>query len=155
VWLVVVPLMLGFGAALVVVGVLAALVDSVRRRPPTSAPPVWIFGLLPLLGYTLQEFLERWVMLGGFPWWMVEQPTFRVGLLLQLPFALVAFAAARLLLRAAEHVGCALRPEELPLRLLGPARLWHPVARSLSRLAALAAGHAERGPPALLVVRFH
>jgi hypothetical protein len=146
------PLVLGVGAALVLVGVLAALLDAVGRGDRHSAPPVWVLGLLPILGYAMQEFLERWVALGGFPWWMVEQPTFRIGLLLQLPFALTAFLVARLLLRVAENVGRALRSAALPFRLVGPVRTWFPLGVFLSRLPALAAGHAERGPPPVLVV---
>src|SRR5690348_5423046 len=98
------PLVLGLGFALVAVGFVSLLVDAARRRPTTEIAP-WAFALLPLLSFTAQEFLERWVALGSVPWWMVEQPTFRVGLLLQLPFAALAYLVARLLLRTARSAG--------------------------------------------------
>ena len=44
-----------------------------------------------------------------FPWWMVQQPTFRVGLLLQLPVGLVVYLVARLLLRTARAIGAVMR----------------------------------------------
>jgi hypothetical protein len=140
------PLFFGILAALVLAGLVAGVVDAVRGRAPRPVPP-WLFGLLPFIGFAIQEFVERWLALGGLPWWMVEQPTFRIGLALQLPFALVAFLLARFLLRTAEQVGLALRPASLPPVQIGTRRSWPVVAGSLRRLAALAAGHAERGPP--------
>jgi hypothetical protein len=113
--------------------------------------PPWVFGVLPLAGFTLQEFLERWVALGGFPWWMVEQPTFRIGLLLQLPFAVLAFTAARILSRVVERVGTALRLASPSFVLCGESASRILVAVSVLRPSALAGGHAVRGPPAVRV----
>jgi hypothetical protein len=140
------PLLLGVGGAVALAGLLGGIVDTARRRPP-RAVPAWAFGLLPLAAFTLQEFLERWLALGGLPWWMVEQPTFRIGLLLQLPFACAAFLLARLLLRVVERVGVALRGAR-PLTLAAGQSSWSLAPVSLLRLSALALGHAERGPPA-------
>ena len=142
------PFALGVGAALLAVGVGTAVTDALRGDSPHPVSP-WVFGLLPLLGYGLQEFLERWVALGGFPWWMVEQPTFRVGMLLQLPFALAAFLITRWLLRVAEQVGMVLRPAPPPLSLCAMRRLWSQIVSSPLRPSGLAAGYAERGPPAV------
>ena len=64
-----------------------------------------MFAALPMLGFTLQELLERWLSGAGFPWWMVLQPTFRVGLALQIPFAIAAFLIARFAQRGAERAG--------------------------------------------------
>jgi hypothetical protein len=104
----------GYLAALpVVFGIVGAIgvctlgwtaVDAARGRRPQPIPPV-AFAALPLLAFTLQEFTERWLAVGGLPWWMFEQPTFRIGLLLQLPFAAIAFAISWLLLRGAVHLG--------------------------------------------------
>lgn len=99
-----VPLLLGLVFAAELVGVGWVFAGSVRRSLQRPVP-AWAFALLPMLGFTLQEFLERWLSGASFPWWMVLQPTFRVGLLLQVPFALVAFLVARLLLRAADRAG--------------------------------------------------
>lgn len=142
------PLLLGVGGALALVGLFACVVDSARRRSPRPVSP-WMFGLLPLIGFSIQELLERWFVGGGLPWWMVEQPTFRIGLLLQLPFALVAFLLARVLLRVVERVGRALRRDRPPVALPAQRCRWFPVAVLPSRLAVLAAGYAERGPPAV------
>ena len=102
------PLVLGVVGAAEFVGVGWVLAGSVRRSLPRPVP-AWTFGLLPMLCFTLQELLERRLASSSFPWWMVLQPTFRVGLLLQLPFGLAAYLMAKLLLRAADRVGRALR----------------------------------------------
>jgi hypothetical protein len=140
------PLFLGIAGALMLAGLSRGLVDGARRRAPRPVP-AWAFGLLPLAGFTLQEFLERWLALGGFPWWMVEQPTFRIGLLLQLPFALAAFFAARFLFRVVERVAVALRALATRLTTFTPTRLWYRLAIAAPRTSALASGHAVRGPP--------
>jgi hypothetical protein len=62
--------------------------------------------LLPLLGFTLQELLERWPAGSSFPWWVVLQSTFHVGLPLQLPFAVAAYLLARLLFRTSKRTEC-------------------------------------------------
>jgi hypothetical protein len=121
------------------------------RRRGQRPVPAWAFALLPLLGFTAQEFLERWLAGSDLPWWMVMQPTFRVGLALQLPFALLAYLLARLLLRTAHEVGVALARPQLPVALLPrtapilPAAVWPP------RLSSLSLGWSERGPPLLFV----
>ena len=143
------PVFLGVGGALVLAGVLAAVVDTARRREVRPVP-AWAFGLLPLVGFTLQEFLERWFVTGALPWWMVEQPTFRIGLLLQLPFALASFVLARVLLRVAERVGLVFGGFRTVVRLFGPCTAWRPLTTLPVRIAQLAAGHAERGPPTAL-----
>ena len=85
---------------------------------------------------------ERWVL-----WHAFAGPTFLPGLALQLPFALLAYVAARLLLRAAVRLG----------RLLGA----RPVGAFASRPAMFGnhvAGHgrggqgsAPRAPPLAVV----
>ena len=140
------PVFLGVGLALSLVGLASSVVDTVRRRPPRSVPP-WAFGLLPLAGFTSQEFVERWLATGAMPWWMVEQPTFRIGLLLQLPFALLAYSVARLLLRAARRVGIILAGAPASIVSFGQSSAWQPFELSLPRLAAIAGGRAVRGPP--------
>jgi hypothetical protein len=84
---------------------------------------------------------------------MVLEPTFRIGLLLQIPFALVAFVLARFLLRVADGLGCLLAPgrELSELVTTGAARAPGPVW--VPRVAALAGGHGVRGPP-FLIARF-
>jgi hypothetical protein len=98
------PLALGVVGAVALCTLGWTAVDAAHGRASQSIPPA-AFALLPLLGFTAQEFVERWLAVGGLPWWMVEQPTFRIGLLLQLPFAAVAFAVTRLLLGGAQQLG--------------------------------------------------
>lgn len=139
------PAVLGIGAGIVAAGVASAVADVVRRRE--SRPlPAWAFALLPIAGFTTQEFLERWLMGGGVPWWMVEQPTFRVGVALQLPFALLAYLAARVLLRVGHTIGRTLVGRSLPA-LVGLSLPARPPARVFSRPSALQRGWSVRGPP--------
>jgi hypothetical protein len=140
------PLVLGIGAALELVAFGSLVVDGVRRRRRVILSP-WAFALLPPLGFVLQEFLERRLAGASFPWWMVLQPTFRIGLLLQLPFALAAFLIARLLSRVADRVASVLRARsQRPLRVGLRAR-WVAAVAWLPRPGVLADGHAGRGPP--------
>jgi hypothetical protein len=143
-----VPLAAGVlgGAELLALG--WAAVGAVRRGPARPLP-AWAFALLPLVGYTLQEFLERWLVGSTFPWWFVLQPTFRVGLLLQLPFGLAVFLVARLLLRAVERAAEAFAGSApLPVAVSAlPA--WGVVESSAIRSALLAVGRLGRGPPAV------
>jgi hypothetical protein len=140
------PMLLGFVFAAELVAAGCVLVSALRRSRQ-RAVPAWAFALLPMLGFTLQEFIERWLSGSPFPWWMVLQPTYRVGLLLQLPFALVAYVVARLLLRAADRVGRILRgaiarpaPRSVSLR-------WVVLEVDSPRRGAVDGGHSGRGPP--------
>jgi hypothetical protein len=142
------PLLFGVVGGVLLVGFAATLVAAVRRHEPRPVP-AWAFALLPLLGFTVQEFAERWLIGGGFPWWAVLQPTFRIGLLLQLPFALIAFLLARFLLRSAEGVVRVLRPGARIPQPLGVGHSWFVCVSWPLRSAVLADGHAGRGPPAL------
>jgi hypothetical protein len=141
-----VPLLLGLVLAAELVWVGSALLSSVRRTLHRPVSP-WAFALLPMLGFTLQELLERWLAGSAFPWWMVLQPTFRVGLLLQVPFALLAYVVARVALRAARRAGIALRGAAPRLGHAGASVQWAVRERRTALCAALAGGHSGRGPP--------
>jgi len=140
------PLTFAIAGTVGLTGIARGVVDAARRRPPRPVP-AWAFGLLPVVAFTLQEFLERWLALGGFPWWMIEQPTFRVGVLLQLPFGLAAFVVARVLLRAVERVGLAVWALRRRVAAFAESPRWSPLALAAPRPSALATGHAGRGPP--------
>jgi hypothetical protein len=140
------PKLLAMGGALELAALVSIVVGTLRRRRYMPVPP-WAFALTPPLAFVLQELLERWFAGASFPWWMVLQPTFRVGLLLQLPFALLAYVLARLLLRVADRVGKALRRESRRPRPQSLSPRWCPVAVRPPRIAALADGHAGRAPP--------
>jgi hypothetical protein len=63
------------------------------------APPARVFPLIAVSTFVLQEHIERLVHGGSVPI-LVTSPAFVVGLLLQIPTALVAWALARWLLAA-------------------------------------------------------
>ncbi|MGN6800099.1 MAG: hypothetical protein ACTHKS_18320 [Gaiellaceae bacterium] len=141
------PLVLGIGAAIAFVSLLAAIVDAARGRS-LHGLPAWAFALLPVLTFVVQEILERSLHTGTFVWQATESPTFLPGLALQLPFAALAFVIARLLLRTANAVG----------RLIGAARtsaferrppdvLRLPIVVRLPHPAPLSARAAGRAPP--------
>jgi hypothetical protein len=143
------PLALGMLGAVELVGVGWVLAGTLRRslqRPvPASA-----FALLPLLGFALQELFERWLSGSSFPWWVVLGPTFRIGLALQLPFALLAYLAARALLRASQQAAVVLQTVDA----VRPGACAEPPARACAgrgRGACTPAFHSHvlvRGPPA-------
>ena len=84
------PLVFGIGAAIAGVSLVAAVVDVARGRS-LHGLSAWAFALLPVLTFVVQEILERSLHTGTFVWQAVESPTFLPGLVLQLPFAAVAF----------------------------------------------------------------
>jgi hypothetical protein len=101
------PLALGVGGAIGLVGFGFAVRDVACGRRVRELSPA-AFALLPPLAFALQELLELSLHTGTFAWHAFAEPTFLPGLGLQLPFALLAYAAARLLLRAAVRLGRAL-----------------------------------------------
>ena len=116
-----------------------------RSRPAASPALV----LLPPLAFALQEHLERLVHSGQVSWTTALQPSFLLGLALQLPFALAALLIAWLLESVAHAVGQALAAAATPLPRL---RFFAPIpARvpSAPRPAGLARGYGERAPPLL------
>jgi hypothetical protein len=121
------PLLFGVVGGIELVAVSWVLVGSVSRSAYKPVP-AWAFGLVPPIGFVVQEFLERWLAGISFPWQML----------------------ARLLLGAADHVRRALWPIfELP-RLVAGVCQRAPETGWLPRVAVLAGGHAGRGPPFLI-----
>lgn len=140
------PLVLGVAAAIATCTLICTTIDAVRGKGTRPIPPV-AFAVLPPLAFTLQEFTERWFVAGGFPWWMIEQPTFRIGLLLQVPFALAAFVVTRFLLRTARTLGRLLADSRPARRVSAPLRL-RVRATSVSCASRFwSASIAPRGPP--------
>jgi hypothetical protein len=95
-----VPVLIGAlgGASLVLLAAAAVregpLVARLRLSPAA-------FVALPVAGFALQEFGERLATGYAAPWHVWLEPAFWRGVLLQIPFALIAYIAATLLLRAA------------------------------------------------------
>jgi hypothetical protein len=137
------PLALALAGAVALAALCVAAVDAARGRPARKLP-AWAFALLPPAMFVAQEVLELSLHSGTFGWRALLAPTFVPGLLLQLPIALAAYIAARLLLRTAEHIGSALaRPRGARPTL----QLIAPLAASTLRARVLVAGRSARGPP--------
>lgn len=96
-----------YGIAVVVALVLAAFLRqaALAARGHEPSGPTRFVALVPPLAFVVQEHLERALHDAGFPLDAWTQPTFLVGLALQVPFALLALAVARLLGRAAVALG--------------------------------------------------
>ena len=118
------PFAFAVAAAVVALSLVAAAADAARGRRARPLP-AWAFALLPLVGFAVQEHVERWLYSGVLPWHEALAPTFLPGLALELPFAALAYLAARLLLRTAERLGRALAPRRRRAR--------EPCCRSRSR----------------------
>src|SRR5579872_4066222 len=54
------PLLFGVLGGMVLVGFLWGIGCDLRRGGGHAAVPAWAFGLLPPLGFAIQEFVERW-----------------------------------------------------------------------------------------------
>jgi hypothetical protein len=134
--------------ALLLAGVALEARAVARRGPGAAAGELRLsrFALVPPLAFALQEHLES-LFSGGGLLGVVLEPTFMVGVALQLPVALAAYLLARLLLRLARRIGAEVagRRRVPPLtagaqrRLVGDSRL--------PRRSLRAGEHSGRGPP--------
>ena len=107
----------------------------------------WWFFALPLIAFAVQEHLERLLHSGHLPLAAVLEPTFVVGLALQVPFGLAALALARIIFACADELADSLPPPPRP-RSTRPLTIPLPVASfALPRISAIALGRSERGPP--------
>jgi hypothetical protein len=112
----------------------------------------WGIVLIGPLVFALQEHLERLIHDGTFPVTAALEPTFLIGVALQVPFALVALLVARLLLRVAERLGGLLVPSR-PTWAPSPPHAAKPAAIDAFRPLHLRARLGiVRGPPAALLV---
>lgn len=142
------PWVAGVATALGVVSMIATVFDALRGGRPRPLP-AWVFGVLPPVAYACQEFIERWLHGAAFPWWCVLQPTFRYGLLLQVPFGLAAYLVARLLLRVARSAARAIALRPGYVRIVS-ARVVEFAVDAVVLAARIAAqGRSSRGPPLL------
>lgn len=133
--------------ALVLAGAARRTVTAVRGEPALQVS-AWPFAVLPPLYFLLQEHLERWMHTGGFPLEAALEPTFVVGLALQLPFALAAFFVARAVLNLADRLGRALASADTPRPTVTTPLVRPPSPNAdRPRVPALALGYGERGPP--------
>jgi len=92
-------------AALAVAAVLAGLTSRATGAWSTSPAAARLpFALLAPALYIVQEHVETVLRTGAAPVGTVIEPTFLPGLLLQIPFAIAAYAVARALVRLADGV---------------------------------------------------
>ncbi len=140
-------LFLGILAATAVVAAGARLLLD---RPPQRGNKVspWLFFVLPPLAFALQEFAERLLHAEAFPFHAALEPRFLLGLLLQLPFGLLALLLSRALLHVVERLVGELARARRP-RYASTTSWSLRQACDLPRIPALALGYQERGPPAL------
>jgi hypothetical protein len=137
------PVALALAGSVALAALCVAAADAARGRPARSVP-AWAFATLPPATFLIQELLELSLHTGGFGWRAVLAPTFLPGMLLQLPLALAAYAAARLLLRTAERIGRALGQ---PRILHAPFQLLAAPTPAPLRARVAAGGRSSRGPP--------
>ena len=143
------PLALGVCAVLVVLALARELLGVLGGDAGSGRPSAVTFAVLAPAVFVAQEHFERLAHDGALPTLVLEK-TFLLGLALQLPFALVAFALARLLLRATRAVARLLAAPRVAVfhtqSRWGLGDVWAPVAPATG----LALG--PRGPPSALVV---
>jgi hypothetical protein len=108
----------------------------------TTSPPAWPFPFLALSAFAVQEHLEQLVHTGELPW-LLTRPSFLVGVVLQLPLALAAWAFARRLLRALDAA-----PRRV--RLFPAVSVAVALPAVVGRFDRAAVPRAARGPPAVL-----
>jgi hypothetical protein len=145
------PAILIWGLALALAGLVLCVGEGLRGRRP-SRPPLRLFALLPPVGFAVQEHLERLVATGGIPHDLWTEPTFLVGLALQLPFALAALLVAYGLHSLGFGVGRTLSRAlavQRPVRCAPPSALSVPAPAALITTSVLAPGQGPRAPPAV------
>jgi hypothetical protein len=140
------PLIVGLCSAAVFLAFLAAVVSSFLGRERARGAQIKLVAAVPPLAFVLQEFLERYAQDGQVHWGLLLSAPFALGLVAQVPFALLAAALAYALGRAAARVGAAIaarRPRPTRGRVAGT--FFSSVVLPLR--PALARGYAGRGPP--------
>jgi hypothetical protein len=135
--------------SLVITLVVLGIGCSLFRRAGFHTP--WAFALLPPGAFVVQEHLERLLHDGQLPVTAALDPTFAVGLLLQLPFALAALLIARGLTAFADALTNRRRRGGRRVVPRPPGPRGPVAAAPLPRIGLLALGHGQRAPPALLL----
>jgi hypothetical protein len=126
---------------------LAAGAIAGRRWQGGLGRSLWLFGLVPIIGFVGHSFAEP---LAGGPAHSPSElaPIAAVGLLVQIPFAVVAVGLARRALWLAESLARALVGARAPAPARSPQG--HDLApTSLSVAFRLDLAHSQRGPPPL------
>ena len=144
------PILAACALTLLLAGVILGVGEGLRARARPH-PPLWLFLLLPPLGFVVQEHLEPVIGTGAIPYDVVLEPTFLVGLALQLPFALAALLLTRALYAIGDGLGRAFaRMLTVPFTARSATCLLVrlPASATLVAPSVLALGHGQRAPPA-------
>lgn len=142
------PLGAGLCIALLAFAFLGAVRRGVSGTRTARRLRLLPFAVLPPLVFVLQEHLERLFHDGQFPWAAALEPTFSMGLALQLPFALLAYIVARALLAAGARLGRTLRGQRPAAEVEESSHVVpEPRAAPRPRLSPLATSIASRAPP--------
>jgi hypothetical protein len=143
-----VPVVAACALTLVLAGFALAVHDGVRDRA-RGRLPLWPLALLPPVGFAVQEHLERLIASNAFPIDAALEPTFALGLALQLPFAAMGVLVARFVLGFGYALG-----RRATLRNAVQLPVWETAANIparpdpvLARRPVLASSHGQRAPP--------
>lgn len=139
---------LGLALVTVIVALAFLLEIGAARAGAPSRPRVWMFAAVAPAMFACQEHFERLLHGGSFPWGATAERTFLLGLALQLPFALAAYALAWLLHRTASAVARLLLAPPRAGRADG-CRSWVAVPATSLLAAVCAVALGPRGPPLL------
>ncbi|MHB8511080.1 MAG: hypothetical protein ACYDCC_02770 [Actinomycetota bacterium] len=100
---------LGFLGVMLIVAS-AVLAGCLRNRNRVGAPPSILFFVLPVVAWPLQEIFERVVHpASSLGWHTLADPSLLIGVLAQIPFAIAAYALARLLFKIIIRIASSLR----------------------------------------------
>jgi hypothetical protein len=141
------PLFLSLAVVVVVAGLVTASADS--RSLHTSR---FLIAALPLVAFTIQEYVEYAIGHDAVSWTVAAHPAFAYGLVLQLPFAVIAFLAARLVLVLADAVSAFFAPPRRARLDFHPVLATGPGATSPRRGRPSGDARFNRGPPQPITV---
>lgn len=146
------PLVVACAISVILIGLFLAIGDGFCGRARARVA-VWPIGLVPPLGFAVQEHLERAIELNGFALGVALEPPFLVGMALQLPLAAAALMAAHAVLTFGHAVGCRAAVGRV---LCLPARRPQPLPRSrpepvVARPPIITGGHGQRAPPGVAI----
>ena len=143
------PGLVALGVGLVLVG-LGARVAGARGSSSRRRAAPFAMALLPLVAFAVLELLEGVLHRGAVPWGELLEPTFLVGLVLQLPFAAAGYLVARLLMRAGDALRALIaRRRSTPRRTICAGSVRRPPA-DRPRPAPARTACRGRAPPGLL-----
>jgi hypothetical protein len=140
------PMAVGVLVALAGLGFAAAVMAALRRGPGRSVP-TWLVALLPPLAFVVQEHFERYSRHGELVWTTALEHAFVAGLVLQLPFAMLAALAAQLLTGLACGIARLIVAWTPPKQRAIAAAFRLAFTVDLPRQPILARGYAGRPPP--------